>query len=196
MDHKLVWAVVAVGVAAAAVGSLRVSTAIDAPLEVAHRAPAPPPRVVAAPPLRPALADAPGDLAPGDLAPADIGPGGLRAPPEPEVGQSGEEILVARLASLDRALAVDGGDPAWSADAEALTRSHLSGRADLEPIEVACGSTFCRLTFAVVDPMLEPSAAAHVAMPWQAPALVSMNLDGDRIATVFLAREGYTLPEG
>lgn len=187
MDSKLAFALIAVPVCAAGIASLRVSTDTGPPA-------APPERPSAAS-LGPLGATAP---SPSPRAPRQVARTVASAPDaagRPPGTATDDAYIGDRVATYDRALAAEARDPSWSASAESRARSHLDGRDDVEPIDVWCGATFCRIAFAVLDPDVAPGDITRAATPWAAPAFVTMNLEGERVATLFLAREGYVLPE-
>jgi hypothetical protein len=186
MNRKLVWPLLLAG--AAGLVSLWLAPELGPPLPpvppVPEASEVPAPSHEGAPSAR---AQSPSPARPAPSAQASVAP----TPPPPD-----EDPIGTRVAWLDSALVADPPDSAWSSAAEAQALEHLSGRTDVETLGVACGATFCRIEFAVLDPFVSPHDIVRAATPWRAPAFVTMDLEGERVATLFLAREGHVLPEG
>jgi hypothetical protein len=114
----------------------------------------------------------------------------------------------ARVAQLEAEAAGQAVDPAWSSMAteqivaaveQALLGQGPEGGEDVSLMLVRCGPTLCRLELASQDPaaLAQFTTEFTMILGWDANARMhhTTNPNGSFTTVVYLARDGYRLPE-
>jgi hypothetical protein len=118
--------------------------------------------------------------------------------PEEEL-QRAEAQSLAQVALLEGTVQTEVTDPQWTSAAEtSLRTAFLSDELpNLQLTDVTCRTTICRLTLSH-DGSGAPDQSFRTLLrraPWQGYGFVRIDQGESREVTVYLAREGYPLPE-
>ncbi len=130
------------------------------------------------------------------------GPAPSREAPTPPIMPAEAAARLRELtASLDARFAAERRDPTWAAEqTNALTRDLAEGQLGSALQSIECGATMCRLVLDRSRPELAEALDAHVAESplFEGEAFYARDPEGGEGAplTVYLAREGHSLPLG
>jgi len=121
-----------------------------------------------------------------------------QAPPPVDPAAANERQAQEQIATLSERFSAEAVDPSWASDAERALQVALDDDAlpGLSVRSATCHASMCLLDleFSDVDARVDGMPDIPFYLPWNAEAFFSIDPEAEASATIYVAREGETLP--